>query len=213
MTKTGTHVREVARRGGRRASGAAVASLLAVHVVAGASLSAQAASATPIALWLADAPLARVLEHVAGTDGIRVVVDDSIDGVVDGRLDGERESVLARLVVEHGLAVHGDGDTIWFDRADRPVIEFVDLPPSDADTALSLLEQIEADLASPDAVVERSDEGVMLSGPRAFVESALDRLAALPQESLEAADTVTSDVSTISDIPGYDVDYTLERRL
>ena len=190
----------------------ALAGLVAASVPSGAQESTAGAKApAEIDLWLSDAPLTRVLEHVAGNEGIRVVVDESIDGVVDGRLEGDRETVLANLVVEHGLVVHGDEDTVWFDRADRPVVEFVELPPGMAMRALDTLDTSaaldEGGPAREGDIVERSAQGLMLSGSRAFVASALDRLAALPQ--VPAADT-GRDITSVTDIPGYDVDYTEE---
>ena len=190
----------------------ALAGLIAVGAPSGAQEPAARGKApAEIDLWLSNAPLTRVLEHVAGDEDLRVVVDESIDGVVDGRLEGERETVLANLVVEHGLVVHGDEDTVWFDRADRPVVEFVELAPGMAMRALDTLGTPgaldESDAAREGDIVERSAQGLMLSGSRAFVASALDRLAALPQ--VPAADT-GRDITSVTDIPGYDVDYTEE---
>jgi len=161
------------------------------------------ASETPsVELWLADAPVARVLEQIAGGDGVRVIVDESVEGIIDGRIDGPRETVLAALVVEHGLAVHGDGSTVWFDPADRPVVDLVELSPGDAEEAL-------ATLTAPESVdeqgeIDRTADGLVLSGTREFVETTRTRIAELS----------SSDVpESVWDIPGYDVDYTRQEWL
>jgi len=164
--------------------------------------SAQDNAAGAVELWLADAPLALVLEQIAGRDGSRVVIGGDVDGRVDGRLDGTRETVLATLAVEHELSVHADGDTVWFDPADRPVVSLVRLASPEAERALA---ELRPELAEG-RVAQGTAEGIVLSGSRAFVESARQRIAAL-----EPADAARSRrVRSISDIPGYDVDYTDE---
>ena len=173
-----------------------------------------------VELWLSDAPLARVLEQIAGRDGVDVVVGTGVDSRIDGRLDGQRELVLATLAVEHGLDVHAEGDTVWFDSKHRPVVSLVRLAPEETDRAFAALEPALAD----DQIVQRTDEGLVLSGSRAFVESARRRATVLvaslakdaPAPSV-AADTIPAtrdasrrEVQSVWDIPGYDVDYAAE---
>ena len=170
-----------------------------------------------VELWLSDAPLARVLEQIAGMDGVDVVVGTGIDSRIDGRLDGQRELVLATLAVEHGLDVHAEGDTVWFDGKSRPVVSLVRLAPDEAARAFDAFESTLED----GQIVQRTDEGLVLSGSRAFVEGARRRATALvaspaedaPAPSIAAdATPATGDgprraVRSVWDIPGYDVDY------
>ena len=238
------------RAGLGRVARAALLSAAATALGAGAA-SAEETTSPPVELWLSDAPLARVLEQIAGRDGVRVVVGDGIDQRVSGRLDGRPEEVLATLAVEHGLNVHAVGDTVWFDHASRPVVSLVRLSPAETERAHAALEPTLAE----GSVAQRTERGLVLSGSRAFVEDARRRVEALPATpppaaAVEdapnddaplaataaddaAADDATSDgaeleassaaaagavpepaapleVRSVTDIPGYDVDYAAE---
>lgn len=198
-------------RATRRDAAAALLTLAAT--LSPMAASAETASGTGrVELWLSDAPLALVLEQIAGKDGVRVVVGDGVDQRIDGRLDGQREEVLARLAVEHGLGVHAEGNTVWFDPGDRPVVSLVRLEAAEAERAQAAL----APFVGEDSIVQLADEGLVISGSRAFVEEARRHVTALPPPSVPAAAaevgeekrSPTREVRSVWDIPGYDVDYT-----
>ena len=194
---------------------AAAAWLALAATLAPAAASAESAPGVgQVELWLSDAPLALVLEQIAGKDGVRVVVGDEVEQRIDGRLDGQREEVLARLAVEHGLDVYAEGNTVWFDPSDRPVVSLVRLDATEAERARLAL----APFVDEGSIVQLADEGLVLSGSRAFVEDARRHVASLPPPAAPAAAAVdaaeerssTREVRSVWDIPGYDVDYTRE---
>lgn len=125
-------------------------------------------------LRASDAPLSSALEHLAGLDGQEVRVSDDIRDRISGRLTGRADELLELLVDTHGLSVYTDADTVWFDREERRVVDFVRLDPELVESALDALTR-PAGIGGT-AVRDASGKGIVLSGTRAYVETSLERV-------------------------------------
>lgn len=177
-----------ARSGGvaRRAVDAAAAALgmlcgalcgIALTIVTTEPARADEVRAT---LWAERAPLAGVLETLYGARGLAVRVDPNITDLVEGRLVGDVDEIAALLAATHDLSVHEDGDTVWVDRADERIVDFVALEGERLEEALAALQQLPP--SGGEVVAEGSGRGLILTGSRAYVLASLARLALVAPE-------------------------------
>lgn len=159
---------------------------------------ARAAAEPDVALRASGAPLGDVLAHLAAVAGGRARVADDIADRVSGSLVGDATSLVALLVDAHGLELHRDGETLWFDREGRTVVDFVPLSRSMIVTAL---ETLAAPVAPGGTVqVEASGRGLVLSGTRGYVRTSLARIAMATGAEVEPA--ARADADARAPLPG-----------